>query len=169
MSSPGAIDALKSACASIAKVPLNEPHQLAAKLWELSIDYFDIVRKQAQHSFRSALGFSILGTIFFFFALILMMRNQVPFSRLTLMAGVIVQVISAINFYLYAKTARQFAAFHACLERANRFLLANSLCEQLGNSKDGMRAELIRIIANAPLLSSDLVEHAMPRGDTADD
>jgi ABC-type uncharacterized transport system fused permease/ATPase subunit len=169
MSSSPAIQAMKVACASIGSVPLNDPHQLAAKLWELSIDYFEIVRRQAQQSFRSALWFSVAGTIFFFLALALMMRGQVPFSRLTLVAGVIVQVISAINFYLYAKTARQFAAFHACLERANRFLLANSLCEHLGNSKDGMRAELIRIIANAPLLSSDLVEHAMPRADSAND
>lgn len=60
--------------------------------------------------------------------------------------------------YLYLQTARQFAAFHTCLERTNRFLMANAMCEHLGERQDEMRAELIRTIANAPLLTQNLLQ-----------
>ena len=151
-------------CESIASVNVGETHKLASKLWDLSINYFKDVRRQAQQSFYSALGAGIVGTTFFFLALYLMMNGQVPFSRLSLIAGMMIQVISAINFYLYAKTSKQFSTFHVCLERANRFLLANTICENLDTErKHEMRQELIRIIATAPLLSFDLVEHGMPK------
>jgi hypothetical protein len=44
-------------------------------------------------------------------------------ASLGVTAGSLIQVISGINFYLYARAARQFAAFHVCLERTNRFIL----------------------------------------------
>lgn len=68
-------------CESIASVNVGETHKLASKLWDLSINYFKDVRRQAQQSFYSALGAAIVGTIFFFLALYLMMNGQVPFSR----------------------------------------------------------------------------------------
>lgn len=155
-------------CDSLAGVHVGETHKLAAKLWNLSINYFKDVRRQAQQSFNCALIAASVGTIFFFFALYLMMNGQVPFSKLSLIAGMTIQVISGINFYLYAKTSKQFATFHVCLERANRFLLANTICENLDTAdKQKMRKELIHIIATAPLLSFDLVEHgrAKPESD----
>ncbi len=95
------------------------------------------------------------------------MMGQLSFSKLSLVAGVNIQVFSAIGFYLYAKTSQQFASFHVCLERANRFLLANTMCDEIEdtNKKDDMRTTLIGIIARAPLLSFDVVEHGGPNID----
>ena len=43
---------------------------------------------------------------------------------------------------------------------ANRFLLANSICEELDPAhRDEIRKKLIILVAEAPLLSLDLVEH----------
>jgi hypothetical protein len=161
------LEEMETTCESIAGVNVGETHKLASKLWDLSINYFKDVRKQAQQSFYSALGAAIVGTIFFFLALYLMMNGQVPFSKLSLIAGMMIQIISAINFYLYAKTSKQFSMFHACLERANRFLLANTICENLDDeNKQEMRKEIIRIIATAPLLTLALVEHGIPTSES---
>ena len=71
-------------------------------------------------------------------------------------AGGLIEVISGINFYLYFRTARQFAAFHTCLERTNRFLIANDMCEHLGVRKDEMRAAKLTINnCTSPLLSAE--------------
>jgi len=80
-------------------------------------------------------------------------------QNISLIVGALIQVISMINFYLYAKASRQFAAFHLCLERTHRFLLANSLCENLKNQdhKDEARCALIDLIAQAPMLTEDVI------------
>ena len=46
-------------------------------------------------------------------------------------AGAIVQVISGLNFVVYAKATTQLGEFHQRLERTQRFLLANSIAESL--------------------------------------
>ena len=79
-------------------------------------------------------------------------------ALLSSIAGVLIQFIAGVNFYLYFRAGRQFASFHVCLERTNRFLIANSLCEQLSEpARDEMRSELLRIVATAPMLTVDLV------------
>jgi TRADD-N domain-containing protein len=160
MSRPSPVEEMKTACRALEDVETNETQKLAARLWELSIKYFDDVRRRSQKSFYLALGAAVVGTLFFLLALLLMLWDQAPFSQLSLIAGVTIQVISGINFYLYGKSSHQFSAFHACLERANRFLLANSICENLDQpNKIEMRKELIGIIANAHILSEDYVKH----------
>ena len=64
------------------------------------------------------------------------------------------QVISGINFYLYARAARQFSSFHICLERANRFLLVAMLCRELdAPDRAEMRKKLIQAMLDAPMLT----------------
>jgi hypothetical protein len=157
---PDPLECMMEACRRLGEVDEGNTHELAASLWEVSISYFKDVRAQAQRSFYSALFAAAIGVAFFFTALGLMMFEKLPFSKLTLTAGMSIQVISAIGFYLYARTSRQFATFHVCLERANRFLLANSICEELDPAhRDEIRKKLIILVAEAPLLSLDLVEH----------
>lgn len=154
------------ACKSIAETEGKDTHKLAAHIWELSLRYMGDVRARAARSFYSALAIAIVGLIFFFTALGLMLAGSLPFSRLTLIAGMSIQVVSAMGFYLHGKTTKEFFAFHVCLERANRFLLANTICENLGEpAKDKIRSKLVLLIASAPALSTSLVE----RGESADD
>jgi hypothetical protein len=90
-----------------------------------------------------------------------MARNANAYANawIGVVAGALTQVISAISFYLYGRAARQFATFHICLERTSRYLLANTLCENLGPPlRDKVRHELIGVISNAPMLTLDTME-----------
>jgi hypothetical protein len=55
-----------------------------------------------------------------------------------------VEVISGVNFYLYGKTTTQMAEFQSRLDMTQRFLLANSICENLdGDFKQNTRSQLV--------------------------
>lgn len=59
-----------------------------------------------------------------------------------------VEVISGLNFVLYGRATAQRGEFHERLERTQRFMLANSMCEALSNeNRDAARADLIKTIA----------------------
>jgi hypothetical protein len=93
-------------------------------------------------------------------------RLKLSGAVLSTVVGTLVQVISFINFRLYGRVAKQFDCFHVCLERTNRFLMCNSMCEHLtcGAVRDGVRSELIRTAANAPMLTHDLLSGREPSG-----
>jgi hypothetical protein len=70
----------------------------------------------------------------------------------------LIEAISAIGFYLYGRAASQFGSFHICLERMNRFLIANSMCESMEPQKrDEVRSALVDVMAHAPLLTFDIM------------
>jgi len=123
----------------------------------MSLHYYQAVRIQAQRSFQAALAAAAVGTVFFIAAAGLVMNGASDRATISLIAGTLIQVISGINFYLYGKAARQFSLFHVCLERMNRFLVANSICANLdqGDKRDELRAELVKIVAEAPMLTVD--------------
>jgi hypothetical protein len=154
---------MDEACKEISTAD-QDVNELAATLWKLSINYFKDVRHQALMSFWMALIAAVIGIGLFITALLLMMSGRLTSPKLSLIASLNIEIVSAIGFYLYARTSHQFAAFHACLERANRFLLTNTMCEKLDDKRlrDRTRSELIQIVANAPLLSVDMVEHGEP-------
>ncbi|MEA2165130.1 MAG: hypothetical protein QOK37_3257 [Thermoanaerobaculia bacterium] len=144
-------------CSEIAKHHTGSTQGIASILQKLSLIYYLDVRKQALLSFLSALGAAIVGMLFFLYAAWHSMSAHAidESARISLWAGGLTQFISAVNFYLYFKVARQFATFHVCLERMNRFLLANTICDSLSGKKDEVRATLAQIIANAEMLSLD--------------
>lgn len=84
-----------------------------------------------------------------------MLGNRVEIATVSAISGFIIEFISAINFYLYFSTARQFSSFHICLERTNRFLLASSMCDKVTcpSVRNSVFAELVRLVANAPMLT----------------
>lgn len=110
---------------------------------------------QAQRSFTlaaasSAVGFAVLiGALLY---MIIAGQSANPGAiTITTVAGVIVEVISALQFYLYNRTSAQMSAFHMRLMRLQRFLVANDLCNDLTTdaAKDTARANLINLIATA--------------------
>lgn len=155
---PRSLKDLQKACDAIATSAPGDTHRIASLMQQMSLDYYADVRKQAQQSFASALVAATVGTLFFLYAVLRAMSSENG-VWIGIAAGALVQVISAINFYLYGRAARQFASFHICLERTNRFLLANTLCEQLASPlQDQVRQDLIKIVASAPMLTLDVTE-----------
>jgi hypothetical protein len=159
--SPTSLEVLKKNCNAIAKAEPGNVQHITSLLQRMIVNYYGDVRRQAQQSFYSALGAAFLGTALFVYGEWLAMRpgDAGKSVNISLVAGALVQVISGINFYLYAKASRQFGAFHICLERTNRFLLAHNFCENLKAEakKDQLRAELVCIVANAPMLTMDII------------
>ncbi len=87
---------------------------------------------------------------------------------ISLLPGAVVQGIAGLYFVTYAKATTQLGLFHACLERMGRYLLANSMCENMApDHRDAARSELVRIMANAEPLSiegfSKLPTTTLPR------
>jgi Cyanobacterial TRADD-N associated 2-Transmembrane domain len=137
-----------SAVDRISKAQPGNIQEIAASQIELLTRYYDEVLGQARRSFRWALIAAGVGLGFFLAAVgFLLMHEFQGVANISLISGGVIEVISAINFYLYAKTSAQLAEFHTRLDRTQRFLLANSLCESLdGQFKQKARLELIRKI-----------------------
>ena len=115
---------------------------------------------QEHRSFILALILQALAFVFISAAAFFYHKADGDISYLTGLAGIFTQLVTILAFRLYARTARQFAAFHICLERTNRFLLANSLCESLMTDelKDAKRTVLIDSVVNAPALTIDWMD-----------
>jgi hypothetical protein len=145
-------------CQEIALIAPHDTNEMGGKLQEMILNYYQDVLGQAQQSFRAALIIASVGTVFFLVALVsyVFMKNG-DLSRIALISGSIIHVISGINFLLYAKTAKQFSYFHVCLERTNRFLLASTIANNIKDEvkKDNSLHELAQRIADAPMLNFD--------------
>lgn len=154
---------LEQLCEEVANTGPGDVQKMASLLQKMILRYYEDVLTQAKQSFRSALGAAILGTIFFGLAVWMKSDGMVNAG---LVAGAIVSVISGVNFWLYNRAARQFSVFHVCLERTNRFMLANTMCEGLEPAtRDQLRAELVRVVVNAPMLTVDMTRHKGPAPD----
>ncbi|MCP4374180.1 MAG: hypothetical protein GY797_39665 [Deltaproteobacteria bacterium] len=125
--------------------------QVAASQLDISNTYYESVLFQAQQSFRWAIIGAGVGIIFFVVAIGFVLYNQpTPVSTISVVTGALVEVLSGINFWLYRQTARQLEVFHSRLEQTQRFILANSVCENLeGETKQAARAELVHTIATS--------------------
>jgi hypothetical protein len=78
-------------------------------------------------------------------------------SKIGIISGLIVQVFSGVTFYLYQKASDQFAAFHICLERTHRYLVAYKIAEKIETNKDETLRDLVCIMAKAPMISRTAV------------
>ena len=161
---PPKLRELSEHCDQLAQTDVSDTARIGALLQKMILTYYGDVLKQVQQSFYVALWAAIVGVIIFFIAILGAIRpnpNQTVNLNQTMLgviAGGLVQVISAINFYLYGRAAHQFGAFHICLERTNRFLLANSLCEKLDRpARDAARSSLIDTMAHASMLTLDVI------------
>ena len=154
---PFAIREMLADCKRIGNTLSDDINKIASLLQEMILKYYAEVRLQAQQSFRAALAVASVGILFFVYAVWRGMSSEGgQQANIGVIAGSLIQVISGINFYLYARAARQFSSFHVCLERTNRFLLANTLCEKLSEpARDEIRADLARLVATAPMLTLD--------------
>jgi hypothetical protein len=73
-------------------------------------------------------------------------------------SGVLIEFIAAIAFWLYARAARQFGAFHICLERTHRYLIAYKIADGMKENKDATFRDLVCIMANASMITRADIE-----------
>jgi hypothetical protein len=154
-----AVSSLKRQCDQIAKAHSDEVHVLAALLQGMIVTYYEDVRRQALFAFFAALFLELIAIGFFFHSASKAMSADTGTVALSAVSGLLIQLITAVVFYLYAQSARQFAAFHTCLERTNRFLLANAMVEHLPEEqRASKRSDVITAIINAPMLTLAMIE-----------
>lgn len=61
----------------------------------------------------------------------------------------IAEIFAGVNFYLYHQTNKQLSFYHRRVDRTQRYLLANSICEALeGEIKQKTRSELVKKISD---------------------
>lgn len=141
----------EKAIANVAQADPGNIQQVAASQLSIINSYYQSVLQQAQQSFRWALVAAGIGLLFFLAAIgFLVFQQSTSISNISIISGALIEVISAINFYLYSRASVQLASFHNRLDTTQRFLLANSVCENLeGEIKHITRASLVEIIANS--------------------
>jgi hypothetical protein len=143
--------------------------QIVAKTEKLILHYYEDVQAQAIQSFRSAkvaayVGFVVLlcsvGYLMVvdFLTLIHRITPQQNVSRMDIAwvgiaSGTIVEFIAGVNLLLYGRAARQFGAFHICLERTHRYLVAYKMADKIQLGKDATLEKLVCIMANAPMIT----------------
>ena len=143
----------------------DEVKSIASSQIGLLSKFYDLSLDQAGRSFRWALIASIVGLLFFLAAIAFQMidKEGSELPMITLIGGALIEFIAGINFYLYGKTLSQLTLFQGRLEVTQRFLLANSLCNKLGDElRDETRADLIaQLASNSPYskLASDFHDY----------
>ncbi len=137
----------------LSKADPKDVQEIAASQIELLTSFYTLALSQAGRSFKWALGAGIAGVVVILLSLAVLFTRPLGelaavSSIIAAVGGVIVEVISGLLFYLYGKTSTQLADFHIRLDRTQRYLLANSMCEGLdGDYKQQSRQELVRTIA----------------------
>jgi len=142
----------------------------AATVQRLIMRYYNNVRSQAIDSFNSAKRVALFGfvllvlTITYVLVIDFMSHLDLPWfvqpqregmnvGAIGLISAVVVEAIAGTQFVLYSRAARQFGAFHICLERTHRYLLAYKMAEQIENERDHTLEKIVCIMANAPMIT----------------
>lgn len=157
--------------AAVARGKLGD---IVAKHEMMILHYYRDVQEQAQGSFATArrfgwTGFCVLiGTLLYVTVFDALGRFGVtkavqPSAWMTVasvgvVSGLLIEFIAGVGFWLYRRTSEQFAAFHICLERTHRYLIAYKISiEMSGVDKESTMRDLVCIMAKAPMISrSDL-------------
>jgi hypothetical protein len=142
----------------------------AATVQRLIMRYYNNVRSQAIESFDSAKRVALFGFVLLVLTVLYVVmidflshlklawfvqpeKEGMNVGAIGLISGVVVEVIAGTQFVLYSRAARQFGAFHICLERTHRYLLAYKMAEQIQNDKDHTLEKIVCIMANAPMIT----------------
>jgi hypothetical protein len=154
--------------------------QTVTAVQQLILRYYDNVREQATESFESAKRVALFGFVllvltlgYVIFVDLMLHRPTSGFvassggmsvGQIGLLGSSIVEAIAGLQFYLYGKATRQFAAFHICLERTHRYLMAYKMAEQMTSGKDDALLKIVCIMANAPMITHQDIDGAESTG-----
>lgn len=148
------VDALRSA-ESIAKVSAalfgqksGPEHNYFESLVSINVEnlreYYLLVKKHTSYSYRVSLAAGALGFLLICGALMASyVRGQLTsITYIGTGAGLVVEFISGIFFYLYNKTVRQLKGYHDSLLDVQNILLALKLIESV--SKEDARSPMLQ-------------------------
>jgi len=140
---------LSDAIKSVSKADPSNIQEVAAAQLALSNLYYENVLSQARRSFNAAAIAAIGGSFFFLAAIIFaIVAKQLTASLISSVGGAVVEVVSGLNFWLYARTSVQLNSFHMRLERMQRYLVANSVAASLtGEQRESTLAKLVMSIS----------------------
>jgi hypothetical protein len=141
----------------------------------LILTYYDDVRAQATESFRTARrvalsGFVVVALTIGYLIVVDLGRRMQWFSNsgeiaggmsigtFGLIGGAIVEFLAAAQFLMQTRTAKQFGAFHICLERTHRYLLAYKIADSIHTDKDKTLERIACLMANAPMITREDIE-----------
>jgi hypothetical protein len=177
LSTPASTSSKAAACdALIGALNSGGIGEMVAKHEKLILHYYEDVQGQAKQSFQSAtsvakIGFVILGATLAYVVLVDLMAHlemawfKVPNRGVTvgligMASGGLVEFIAGINFVLYSRASKQFGAFHICLERTHRYLVAYKIVETMHTMRDETFEKLVCIMASAPMITRQDIEGA---------
>jgi hypothetical protein len=167
----------KAVGAAIAKGEIGET---VTAVQQLILRYYDNVRGQAEEAFGSAKTVALFGFVLLALTVAYVMFKDwtvqhsglpqpntggIGVGAIGLIASSVVEVIASVQFVLYGRAARQFGAFHICLERTHRYLLAYIMAEQITTNKDETLEKIVCIMANAPMITREDID-GVGSGDT---
>jgi hypothetical protein len=141
------------AAGSVAEADPGNTQQVAGTQLTISKLYYERALWEGRQSFLSALVAAAVGLVLFATAIgFSFATNRVNAALISALGGAIVEVIAGLNFWLYAKVAKQLDAFHVRLERTQRFLLANSVAQNLIEpDKTKALSQLVVTISTSPI------------------
>jgi TRADD-N domain-containing protein len=131
-----------------ATVDTTDIAKVSASQLAISNAYYESVLAQAKRSFNAAVVTATVGSLFFLAAIYTAsVEKSLAVPVIGALSGSVVEVIAGLNFWLYTRTSAQLDAFHLRLERMQRFLVANSVCQTLrGKTRESALANLINTV-----------------------
>jgi hypothetical protein len=143
--------------------------EIVERIQRLILHYYDDVREQAEKGFRAARNTAVAGFVVLVltigYVLVIdwavragKLKNETTTSAMTigqigLIAGTIVELLAGTQFVLQGRTAKQFGAFHICLERTHRYLLAYKIAETMTENRDHTLEKIVCTMASAPMIT----------------
>lgn len=107
-------------------------------------EYYELVKTSNKSSFYVSLGMSLLGTILIASGLVTSYLNKEiqNISYIATASGVLIEIISALLFYLYNRTIIQLKGYHDSLLDVQNILLSFKLIEDIKNEE--YRSEIMK-------------------------
>jgi hypothetical protein len=150
MAGAGMIALIARPLEQLATAQPNEVQKIATAQQEILLEYYAMGSRHADVSFRWAIVAGCVGLILY--ATAICSGIFLPGAHAVLpgvVGGTALEGLASVNFYLYGRASRQLGSFLATLERSQRYLVANSICEGLeGDTKQTARADLVRAMVN---------------------
>ncbi len=143
--------ALQNAVERVAEANPKNIQEVAAAQVEIINAYYVNGLEQSKKSFFWSLIWGGIGSGFLLGAItVLLFRQPTEIAYASGIGGVLVEMFAGTYLYLYKHASDQLATYRLALEKMQKILLANSMCEGLDTeAKQSARIDLIRSVVTS--------------------